>query len=75
MQQPVVTLGSSLDGGLDSDGLIDEAERERLFRELAHRECQEDEPVCGSDGLTYRNYCQAVASGVQMLGPGPCVGL
>lgn len=73
MQQPVVTLGGLLDGGQDSDGLIDEAERERVFRELAQRECQQDEPVCGADGLTYRNYCQAVANGVQPLGPGPCV--
>ena len=73
-QQPVVTLGGPLDASVvaDDDSLIDEAERERVFRELAERECREVEPVCGVDGVTYRNYCQAVANGAQINGLGPC---
>lgn len=73
-EEPVVTLGGPPDADVltDEDSTIDEAERERLFRELAERECREDEPVCADDGATYRNYCQAVANGHQVLHPGPC---
>jgi hypothetical protein len=73
-EEPVVTLGGPLDADVltDEDSTIDEAERERLFRELAERECKEDEPVCADDGATYRNYCQAVANGHQVLHAGPC---
>jgi Kazal-type serine protease inhibitor domain len=73
-EEPVVTLGGPADADVvtDDDTMVDEAERERLFRELAERECREDEPVCGADGITYRNYCQAVANGAQIVAPGPC---
>ena len=73
-EEPVVTLGGIVDADVpsDEDNTIDEAERERLFRELAERECREDEPVCGANGITYRNYCQAVANGTQLVHPGPC---
>jgi hypothetical protein len=73
IEEPVVTLGGVLDAGAsDDDALIDEAERERVFRDLAERECREAEPVCGVDGVTYRNYCHAVANGAQINGLGPC---
>jgi hypothetical protein len=74
LEEPVVTLGGPVDAAVlaDTDTTVDEAERERVFRELAERECREDEPVCGADGLSYRNYCQAVANGVQVVALGPC---
>ena len=74
-EEPVVTLGAIVDADVptDEDSTVDEAERERVFRDLAERECREDEPVCGADGLVYRNYCQAVANGAQVLGPPPCI--
>ena len=73
-EQPVVTLGALIDSdaAADEDATVDEAERERIFRELAERECREDEPICGDDGITYRNYCQAIANGAQVVHPGPC---
>ena len=73
-EQPTITLGGPLDAGVDpdDDSLVDEQERERVFRELAQRECNEDEPVCGGDGKTYRNYCQALAFGVNVVKSGPC---
>jgi hypothetical protein len=74
IEQPVVELGPVLDAGAaDQDMVIDEAERERVFRALAERECREDEPVCGQDTVTYRNYCQAVANGAQIVALGPCL--
>jgi Kazal-type serine protease inhibitor domain len=73
-EEPVVTLGGLIDAAVatDEDSMIDEAERERLFRDLAERECQENEPVCATDGATYRNICQAIANGAQMVHAGPC---
>jgi hypothetical protein len=73
-EAPVVTLGGLIDADVatDEDSTVDEAERERLFRDLAERECREDEPVCGRDGATYRNFCQAIANGVQIVHPGAC---
>jgi hypothetical protein len=74
LEQPVVTLGVPLDADVqaDEDSTVDEAERERVFRELAERECREDEPACGDDGNTYRNYCQAIANGAHVIAIGPC---
>jgi hypothetical protein len=74
VEQPVVTLGVPVgrDAEADEDSTVDEAERERVFRELAERECREDEPVCGDDGKTYRNYCQAIANGAQVVTMGRC---
>jgi hypothetical protein len=76
-EEPVVTLGAVVDANVstDDDTTVDEAERERLFRDLAERECREDEPVCGADRMTYRNYCQAIANGAQVIAPGPCSGI
>jgi hypothetical protein len=73
-EEPVVTLGGLIDAAVatDDDSIVDEAERERLFRDLAERECQENEPVCATDGATYRNICQAIANGAQMVHAGPC---
>lgn len=35
--------------------------------------CQDiDEPVCGCDGVAYRNECEAWAAGVRVAGPGSC---
>ncbi|HET6335837.1 MAG TPA: Kazal-type serine protease inhibitor domain-containing protein [Polyangiales bacterium] len=69
-----MTLGVPLDrdAQADEDSTVDEAERERVFRELAERECREDEPVCGDDSKTYRNYCQAIANGARVVTIGPC---
>lgn len=73
IEEPVVTLGGLLDASSpDDDNFIDEAERERVFRDLAERECRDPDPVCGVDGVTYRNYCTAVANGAQINGLGPC---
>jgi hypothetical protein len=74
VEEPIVSLGGAadVDGSIDEDTTTDEAERERLFRELAERECREDEPVCGADGISYRNYCQAIASGTQIAHAGGC---
>lgn len=72
-EAPVVTLGGDVDAGdADEDTFVDEAERERVFRELAQRECNDMQPVCGADGRTYPNYCQAVAFGIEVLKNGPC---
>ncbi len=35
--------------------------------------CEDEQAVCGSDGLTYENYCQAEEAGVDWVF-GPCIG-
>jgi len=74
VEEPVVLLGDSsdADAASDEDGSVEEQMREQLFRELAQHECTENEPVCGTDGHTYRNLCHALGSGVQVLRRGAC---
>jgi len=33
------------------------------------------QPICGCDGVTYRNECEALAKGVLLWGQGPCEAL
>jgi hypothetical protein len=36
------------------------------------RDCTADEPVCGVDGVTYTNRCEATTAGVQVARRGSC---
>jgi hypothetical protein len=68
--EPVVVLGrapvtkppdAGMDSAAGSGGSFDDS-----------HECTEDETVCGTDGNTYRNRCQALAAGVGVVRFGPC---
>lgn len=74
VEEPVVTLGSGneIDARVDENASVEEQTRERLFIELAKRECREDEPVCGANGTTYRNLCHALTSGIESFVAGSC---
>jgi len=37
--------------------------------------CNEEQPVCGCDGLTYFDHCLRQAAGIAAETPGPCPGL
>lgn len=69
-KEPAMNAGRSGDsaggGGSDDD---DEAGEHDDFIE---HECTEIEPVCGADGTTYQNACQATRAGVRVAKRGPC---
>lgn len=50
----------------------DDHEDEEQDVDLAEHECSEIEPVCGRDGMTYQNACQATNAGVQVARRGAC---
>jgi hypothetical protein len=76
--EPVVVVGQAkamnaghsgeMAGQAGSDQEADEKEHD----DFAEHECTELEPVCGSDGMTYQNTCEATNAGVQVVRRGAC---
>lgn len=44
----------------------------RADDDFVTHECTEDDPVCGVDGVTYMNRCQATLAGVEVARRGSC---
>ena len=60
--------GSYCDYGKGSCGIADAAGVCRTLPRCANRR----DPVCGCDGVTYRNVCQAAAAGASVNHEGRC---
>lgn len=55
------------------EGTCDSADAVGICRPIPDACPAVDHPVCGCDGVTYGNVCEARAAGVSILHPGPCI--